>query len=290
MGLFDLFSNDTAEKAAELANQGLQRGYSQLSDLYGQGRGALESNYGKAADVWTNYGNETRNLIQGTQNPYAQGAGVYGDVSGANGVEGLQRGTDIFRNSGQYGVYGFANDEAQRALQRTHAAAGNLSSGNADSDAMARAAGLAGQHWGQFQTGLQPYLGADQSMRTNLLNASVNTAGTGAQGLANTYGALGAGLNTSFQGQGGAANASATGQGQNLAGAELNNYKVGANQLNALLGVGQLALGMPPTSFSSIGGGSGGGGGGTPIGQTPGQAFDYSKTPIASLFSGFGKG
>jgi hypothetical protein len=260
-----------------------------LSDLYGQGRGALESNYGRAADVWTNYGNQVGDLIKGTANPYATGAAAYGDVSGAAGVEGLQRGTDLFRNSGQYGVYGIANDEAQKALQRTHAAAGNLSSGNADTDAMKYAADQAAKSWGTFQSGLQPYLSADQSMRTNLLNASVNTAGTAAQGLGNTYGALGAGLNASFQGQGGAANASATGQGQNLAGAELNNYKVGANQLNALLGVGQLALGMPPTSFSSIGGGSGGGGGGTPIGQTPGSPFDYSKTPIASLFSGFGK-
>jgi hypothetical protein len=69
----------------------------------------------------------------------------------------------------------------------------------------------------------------------------------------------------------------------------LNNYKVGANQLNALLGAGQLAMGMPPTSFGAIGGGSSGGGSSTPIGQTAGQPFNWGNTPIASLFSGFGK-
>jgi hypothetical protein len=50
-------------------------------------------------------------------------------------------------------------------------------------------------------------------------------------------------------------------------------------------------MGMPPTSFGAIGGGSSGGSGGssTPVGQTAGQPFNWGNTPIASLFSGFGK-
>jgi hypothetical protein len=43
--------------------------------------------------------------------------------------------------------------------------------------------------------------------------------------------------------QGSAANQTQTGIGQNLAGAELNNYNVGANTLNALLGAGKLITG-----------------------------------------------
>ena len=251
---FDLFSNDTAEKAAELANQGRMQGYAQLSDIYGQGRGALESNYGKAADVWTNF----QNKIDTQGNPYASGAAAYGDVTGAGGVEGLKRATDLWKNSGQYGVYGVGLNEGLSALARAHSAAGNLSSGNADTDAMKYAADQATKSWGTFQSGLQPYLSADLSTRTNALNASGNAA----QGLANTYGALGAGLNASDMAQGNAANTTQTGIGANNAGAEMNNYNVGANQLNALLGVGnwisgggigKLQSGLQPL-FSGFGG------------------------------------
>jgi hypothetical protein len=47
MGLFDLFSNDTAEEAARQRNQGLQQGYDALSTSFGQGRDALNSEYGQ---------------------------------------------------------------------------------------------------------------------------------------------------------------------------------------------------------------------------------------------------
>jgi hypothetical protein len=264
-----LFSNDTANKAAALANQGLQQGYGQLSDLYGQGRNAITSGYDTGrGDVTSNYGagrdalttgynnadNIWSNVMTNYDNLYKGGASAYGDVSGANGVEGLQRGTDLFKNSGQYGVYGFANDQAQQALQRAHAAAGNALSGNADTDAMKYAAGLAGQNWGQFQQGLQPYLnnygtaigtvGAGRANNAAALASGLNASFTG-QG--NALGALDTGqagaLNASDMAQGSAANQTQTGIGQNLAGAELNNYNVGANTLNALLGAGKLITG-----------------------------------------------
>jgi hypothetical protein len=264
MGLFDLFSNKSAEKAAALANTGLQQGYTQLSDLYGQGRGAIDTGYGQAQDV-----------LSGALGQYAPGAAAYGDVSGANGIAGLQRGTDLFKNSGQYGVYGFANDQAQQALQRAHAAAGNALSGNADTDAMKYAAGLASQNWGQFQQGLQPYLSG---------------YGTAAANLGNAYTGQANALNASFTGQGGAANANQTAQGQNLAGAEMNNYKVGANQLNALLGVGSLVAGLPPGTLSGIGGAASGNAyGGSASAPLPGlSAADYGGG--SSLADAYGVG
>jgi hypothetical protein len=57
---------------------------------------------------------------------------------------------NTFKNSGQYGAYGFSLDQGLQALDRTHAAAGNLSSGNADTDAMKYATGLAGQTYGNY--------------------------------------------------------------------------------------------------------------------------------------------
>jgi hypothetical protein len=269
MGLFDLFSNDTAEKARDEANAGLQAGYTQLSGLYGQGRDAITSGYDAAKGVYTDLTGK-----------YGAGADAYADASGANGPEGLARAQANFTSSPAAGVYGFGLDQGLQALQRQHAAAGNPLSGNADTDAMKFATNLAQNSWGQYTAGLSPYL---------------NLYGTAAGGLAGTDTGEANALNASFTGQGGAANQTQTQIGANDAAAELNNYKIGANQLNALMGIGQLALGMPPTSFSNIGGGSGGSSGsgsygGVPFGQTAGQPFSWGSTPIGQAWGGLSSG
>jgi len=225
MGLFALFSNKTAENAAELANRGRREGLEQLDKYYGAGRTAISSGYGKAADT-----------LQGVSDFYKPGALAYGDVSGAHGVEGLQRGTDLFKNSGQYGVFGFANDQALKAVQRARSAGGNLDSAAANFGAADTTSKLAGQHWGQFQQGLQPYL---------------SNYGTAEGKLADTYTGEGNALNASFMGQGNAANAGEADIGKNLAGAEMNKYQVGANQLNALMGAANFVAGCGPANLVS---------------------------------------
>jgi hypothetical protein len=239
-----LFSNDTADEAARKANEGRQAGYDQLSALYGQGRSDLTTQYGKASDLYAP-------LVAS----YTGGANAYGDASGANGVEGLQRAADTFKNSGQYGTYGFNLTQGLNALDRTHAAAGNLSSGNADTDAMKFASGLAGTTYKDYLASLQPYLGA---------------AGSAVSGAAGVDTGLGTALNASDIAQGNAANTTQTGIGATNAAAEMNNYNVGANQLNALMGVAKLALAAPTggaSLFSGFGGGSPSGyGGGTGFG------------------------
>jgi hypothetical protein len=214
MGLFDLFSNNTAETAADQRNQGLQAGYNQLSGLYGAGRDAINTNYGNASGLYSN-------LI----NSSAAGANAYGDASGANGAAGYGRATANFQaNPG----YQFQMDQGVQALDRTHAAAGNLSSGNADADTLKFATGLANQSYGGYLAGLQPYLGQQS---------------TATQGGATIDALQGNALNTNLTGQGTAANANQTAQGASSAAATMNNYNVGANQLGGLLGLGSLAAG-----------------------------------------------
>lgn len=222
--MFDLFSNDSAERARDAANAGARAGYDQLSGLYGQGRAALTSNVGQGID-----------LYKGLINSTGAGANAYGDASGANGVEGLQRADAVFKNSGLYGAYGTSLDQGLQALQRTHAAAGNLASGNADADTLKFATGLAGQTYSNYLQGLNPYIGA---------NANAIT------GASNLYAGLGQGLNQSYQGQGGAANNMETTIGNNNAGAELNNYKVGANLWNGIMGVGNWLSGNGPANVA----------------------------------------
>lgn len=217
MGLFSLFSNDDAEQAARDRNAGLQQGYNALSDLYGQGRTALQQGYDKASSYYAP-------LVAST----TAGANAYGDASGANGTAGLQRAMDTFKNSGQYGNFGFALTNGLQALDRTHAAAGNLASGNADTDTLNYATGLANNTYNSYLSGLQPYLGAN------------NSAVSGAAGVATGEGNA---LNSSYQGQGNAANANYTGQGASTAAADMNNYNVGSNIFGAITGLGGLALG-----------------------------------------------
>lgn len=207
-GLFDIFSNDTAEEAARQRNAGLQQGYDALSSAYGQGRDALTTNYTNASNLYAP-------LVAST----TAGANAYGDASGANGTAGLQKATENFKNSGQYGVYGVSLNEGLQALDRTHAAAGNLNSGNADTDAMKYASDQATKSYSSYLSGLQPYLGANSS------------AISGAAGVST---GLGNALNSSYQGQGNAANANYTGQGASDAAATMNNYNVSQNMWNGI--------------------------------------------------------
>ena len=200
------------------------------------------------------------------------GATAYGNASGANGVAGLQQATNDFKNSGQYGVYGIGLNEGLQALDRTHAAAGNLSSGNADTDAIKYAQDQASKAYGSYTAGLQPYLGANQS---------AVAGGAGVQ--------TGLGQNTASLDalQGNAANATQTGIGASNAAATMNNYNVGANQLGALLGVGGLVTG-------GLGGGMGSSLGGALTGGYGGSGFSVGPTSVGGapvsggLFSMFG--
>jgi hypothetical protein len=165
---------------------------------------------------------------------YGQGSNAYGDASGANGVEGLQRGTEAFKNSGQYGVYGVNLGEGLQALQRTHAAAGNLNSGNADADTLKYATDQATKAYGSYLSGLQPYLGME------------GNAAAGAAGVATGQGGA---LNQSFQGQGQAANANYTGQGASNAAATMNEYNISKNMWD---GIGK-AFGTATSLFGGFG-------------------------------------
>lgn len=207
-GLFDIFSNDNAETAAAQRNQGLQQGYDALSGQYDNARTAINT----GANTATGY---YQPLIQST----GAGASAYGDASGANGAAGLQKATENFQNSGQYGAYGTALTAGLQGLDRTHAAAGNLNSGNADADSMKYATGLAGQQYGNYLAGLQPYLGANAG------------AISGAAGVATGQGNA---LAATDVAQGNAANTNYTGQGASDAAATMNNYAISQNMWNGI--------------------------------------------------------
>jgi len=241
----------------------LQAGYNQLSGQYDNARSAINT----GANTATGY-------YQPLINSTGAGATAYGNASGANGAAGLKTAMSDFQNSGQYGNFGFSLTNGLQALDRTHAAAGNLNSGNADADTLNYATGLANNTYNSYVAGLNPYLGANAG------------AVSGAAGVATGQGNALAGTDVL---QGNAANANLTGQGASDAAATMNNYNVGKNILGAITGGAQLIAGMPPTGFGSVGGG-------TPGAAVPGTFGPTSyggasgPTPLAggsSLFSMF---
>lgn len=205
MGLFDIFSNDTAEQAAGQKKAGLQQGYDALSTNYGSGRDAI--NTGAAAA--TGY-------YQPLMQKYGAGTNAYGDATGVNGPQGQARAMQAFKADPGYG---FQMDQGLQALQRTHAAAGNLNSGNADADTLKFSQGLADQGYGNYVSRLQPYFGAEGGAASGAANVAMNQGGL---------------INQNYMGQGNAANANYTGQGNADAAATMNNYQISKNMWDGI--------------------------------------------------------
>ncbi|WP_060845558.1 hypothetical protein [Methylobacterium aquaticum] len=168
----------------------IQKGIDQGNEALDQGYDRAVDGYGRAA---TTFGN--------LADSYGSGSKLYQDALGVNG----QGAADAARGKYQTSAgYGFNMDQGLQALQRTRAVNGTLASGNADTDAMKFASGLASQDYGNWLA--------------NLSNLDTKRFGaTGAQ--AGSYGQIGAaGLTTGgakanldYQGAVGIGNAGAQG-------------------------------------------------------------------------------
>lgn len=325
MGLFDLFSNDTAEDAARQRAQGLTSGYNAAAPLYAQGTQAAQgyttqglagareaqagglgnaagfgygglaganSAIGSGVGASANYANAAAAPWQSLFGTAQGGINAYGDAAGVNGAEGSARARAAFQTDPGYQ---FQLDQGLQALDRTAAARGGLAGGGLTGDTLKYAQGLADQSYGNYVNRLSPYFnlgtaaaggvsgafnnagntqaglwgnlaGLNTSVGNNLATTAGNQGNTLAYLNGSMFGNLANTANQNYRSTADLANARDTGIGNAEASATMNNYNIGANQLNGLLGLGQLAFGMPPTAFGSIGGGgggsSGGGGGG----------------------------
>src|SRR5512139_2961145 len=170
MGFFqDVFGNGGAKDAAAAKIAGLNAGYGQASDLYGQGRNAITTNYAAALDPYSQVFNEA-----------GGGGQAYGDLTGANGQQGFDRAVQLFRNSPGYQ---FALDQGIQAAERVGSKYGQNNSGNEMTALDKFGTGLADQTYGNYVQRLQPYL--QQRL-------------AGAAGIAGVNMGQGNALNTSF--------------------------------------------------------------------------------------------
>jgi hypothetical protein len=164
MGLFDIFTGDSASKAAEENRGNLSSLLTKGTDIYGQGYNTANTALNNALGGYQS--------LSDLAGQYGQGTQMYLNALGLNG----QAGSDAARASFQTSPgYQFNLDQGLEAINRRRAAGGMFNSGNADVDAQRFGAGLASSEW-------NPWLSNLSGLNSNALTAT-NAAAAGQAGI-----------------------------------------------------------------------------------------------------------
>jgi len=232
MGIFDIFTGDSAKKAAEENKQLLQQNQATGTATLQQGQnsaiGALDKSAGLYGDLASKYGKASSLAL---------------DALGVNGPEGNARATSAFQAGPGYQ---WNVDQALQGVLRNNNATGGVAGGNTLAALSDRAGNMANQEYGSWLDRLNGYVSPELSA-TGGQAGSIASEAPVYTGTAANIANLGTNTTNGVANQNTqAANAEMQGSG-NLWGLGLNLAK---------LGVGALSGGT-----SLLGGGSGGGGG-----------------------------
>jgi len=238
MGFFqDLFGDTAAKAATDAANQriaGLNAGVAQETPYYNQAVGNVTQGYGSAIGA-----------VSPILSSYAGGAGLYGDLTGANGPAGQDRAAALFQNDPgrQYDLQ--AMQEALQGVERKYGTGGGQGSGGLYTALQDRSNMLANQSYNTWAGRLAPYLGYQLGAGGLLSNLYT--------GQGNTLGGLNLGLgNLLYNTQAGIGNAQAAGT---LGAAQARTAAAGN-----IANLGAKLLGFAISGASGIPGLGGGGG------------------------------
>jgi hypothetical protein len=236
MSLFsDLFNpSKKSDQAAQNIQAGIATGRSEALPYMQTGLNAIQQYYGQAAQPYSQVFTQA-----------SSGAGLYADLTGANGPEGQARAAAAFTTDPGYE---FAKNQALQATQRAQGTGGWQGSGNVLDALEKQASGYASQQYGQWAQRLAPYLGQQSQAASGLAGVYTGQA----QDTASQNNAIG---NFLYGTDTGAANATAAA----LLGTQANENQLGSGILNF---AGKL-LGAKGNTFNFGGGTGGGGAGGT---------------------------
>ena len=208
----------------------LGQGRDDLNNNYAAGRDALTSNYGQArTDLGNQYGETQGYLGRATANyqplidQTAGSVGQYQNAIGANGAAGSVAAAQAFQAAPGYQ---YAMDQSLGAVQRSAAARGGLAGGNATSDILNTANGLASQGYDKYIQNLQNSVGINMQGIAGQ-NAALSNQANASQ----SYGTNLAGVDT---GLGNALNGNFMGLGNQLAGLDQASAGIYQNLGNAL--------------------------------------------------------
>jgi hypothetical protein len=166
MGIFDIFTGDSASKAAEENRGNLTDLLTKGTNLYGQGYDTANTSLNNALGAFS--------PLSSLAGKYGQGTTMYLNALGLNGQAGSDAANAAFQTSPGYQ---FNLDQGLEAINRRRAAGGMLNSGNADADAQRFGAGLASGEYNNWLSGLS-------GLNSNALAAT----GAAASGQAGVYG------------------------------------------------------------------------------------------------------
>jgi hypothetical protein len=223
MGLFDIFTGDSAKKAAEQNTALLQANKTEGTNVLNTG----QANSLAALD-------KVGGLYSPLSAKYGAGTNLYLDSLGINGPEGNTRATDAFKAGPGY------DWRVQQALDQTNraaAATGGLAGGNTLAALSDRAGNMASQEYGGWQDRLAGLISPEFQAVGGQAGAEAGKVPV-YQGTANSIANLGTNTATGIANQNTqAANAVMQGSG-NLWGLGLNLAKLGLGGGTGLLGGG----------------------------------------------------
>jgi hypothetical protein len=210
MGLFDIFSSENAEQAANIQRAALAQGLANYGNYAERARSALTDFGAKAVAPWESLG-------PGTEAAYKQ----YLDITGAGGPEGQARARALFQADPGAA---YEQEEAQKVLERG-GIAGGFATGNIIDQITRDAQNRARTNYGNW---------ADRAYRAAAFAPTV------AGGTSGVYGQIGAGLANLYSGQGAAELNTAKAQGDAAAAAAMDANRA-SGQIWTTLGQGAMA-------------------------------------------------
>ena len=251
MGIFDIFTNNNAQNAANAQIAGITKGQDTATQYINQGNDALTTNYTAALQPFV------KNYDFGSQgvNQLATLLGLSGDP------------TKITAQLAATPGYQFQLNQGNENILRNAARTGSTNSGGTNIDLTNYGQGLAGTTYNNLVSQLQPFLG-------------YSTAG--ASGIGNIYTGLGTALNSNYGSLANLGWQANTGVGNATANADLANNNASANFWNLLQNFTKLGT----SGAGAAGGGAAGSGG--PGGL--GGIFSGLGSGIGSAASGIGGG
>jgi len=164
MGLFDIFSNDDAEAAAQARIDGLRAAYGRATSALNSGLDSANTYYGRALVPFTTLFGQGQSGIK-----------AYSDALGLNGAEGNARARAAFQNNPGYQTQ---LDTGLQAIDRGAAARGMLLSGNTLAAEQKYGSDLANQSWNQYLSSFSPFMTLAGQGASGIGNVSTAQAAT----------------------------------------------------------------------------------------------------------------
>jgi len=238
MGLFDIFTGDSAKEAAEKNRQLLQANQTSGTNTLQTGQTNSLASLDAAAGAY--------DPLKALASKYGAGSSLYLDSLGINGADGNARATGAFQAGPGYQ---YAVDQSLEGINRKANAAGGLVGGNTLAALSDRAGNMANQEYGSWQDRLGGLISPELSA-TGVAAAGTAGANTGKAGVysntANSIANLGTTTANGIAGQN-------TQEANAVTAANGNLWKLGIQGATALASGGTSLLGGIGSGLGSLG-------------------------------------